>query len=223
MKQFGILFDLDGTLVDSLSDICGVINKVRTSLGLHPLSETILGSYIGRGVEALINDSFPELSPQERDGLREKYREHYAATPTMGGKLYPGVRKTLEKLKSYPNVRLGICTNKPTDIAIQTVEHYLPGFHFDYVAGPEMVSKRKPAAEHLTEVMTRLELSPENTWFIGDDMVDFHAAQAAKVTFLAASYGFGSVKGEPAWTLTQFYDLLLHVIPVIEPKGGETP
>ena len=218
MKQFGILFDLDGTLVNSLPDICGVVNAVRVAFHLPPLEQKVMATFIGRGVESLIQDCFPELSSEQRNGLKAEYAKHYAASPTHGGALYPGVRKTLEKLRSYPNVRLGICTNKPTPIAIQTVEHYLPGFKFDYIAGPEAVSKRKPAPEHLTEVMTKLEVDPENTWFVGDDMVDFHSAQSAKVTFLAAGYGFGSVKGEPEWTLTQFYDLLLHVIPVVEPK-----
>jgi len=216
LNYFGLLFDLDGTLVNSLPDICGVINRVRAAFSLAPLAETVLVKFIGRGVEELIHLSFPELTEEQRVGLIAKYREHYAQSPTMGGQVYPGVLETLTAFRQLPHVRLAICTNKATDIAKKTVEHYLPGFQFDFIAGPEMVSQRKPAPQHLTEVMARLELKPEHTWFVGDDKVDFESARAAKVNFLGAVYGFGGVQVEPAQRLEKFTDLLHRVKPLAE-------
>lgn len=207
LSKYGILFDLDGTLVDSLADICGNVNKVRASFGLAPIATEIMVKFIGKGVEQLIHLSFPELNDAQRSGLIAKYREHYAETPTMGGKTYPGVRETLETLKQR-GIKLAIATNKATDIAHKTLAHYLPGIEFDLVAGPEKVSKRKPAPEHLTEVISQLGLEVENVCFIGDDPVDKQSAEAAGVMFLGAAYGFGGVPVQGSERLDQFSDLL---------------
>ncbi len=211
MSKFGILFDLDGTLVDSLADICGAINKVRAAYHLAPTANDVLVKFIGKGVEQLIHLSFPELTDPQRQGLVAKYREYYAQSPGNGGKVYPGVRETLERLKKRGDIKLAVATNKATDIAHQTLEHYLPGIHFDIVAGPEMVSKRKPAPEHLTEVIAQLNLRPEDVWFIGDDPVDKQSAEAAGVKFLGATYGFGGVVVEANQRLEQFSDLLTKI------------
>ena len=210
MSKYGILFDLDGTLVDSLADICGNVNKVRAGFQLPPLATEVLVKYIGKGVEQLIHLSFPELDESDRNGLVAKYREHYAQSPTMGGKIYPGVRETLETLQQR-GIKIAVATNKATDIAHQTLAHYLPGIQFDLVAGPEKVSKRKPAPEHLTEVISQLGLETQNVCFIGDDPVDKASANAAGVQFLGAAYGFGGVPVEGSERLEQFSDLLSRI------------
>lgn len=209
MSKFGILFDLDGTLINSLPDICGNLNRLRASFGLPPRTTEDLVKHIGRGVEYLILGSIPEVTGQTHESLITKYRDLYLETPCLGGNAYPGVRATLDLLRKNPKVKLGIATNKSTVGARRTLAHYLPEISFDYIAGPEMVSKRKPAPEHLTEVMAKLELKAQNVWFIGDDPVDKECAEAAGVKFFAADYGFGGVKvAEEARRLTTFSDLM---------------
>lgn len=208
-KNYGILFDLDGTLVDSLSDICGHLNRVRAFYGLPALPEAHLRLFIGKGIENLIKGGFKEMAPEQMPDVINLYRDYYLEQPGIHGSLYPGVRETLDTLRNRSGLSLGIVTNKSTDVAIKTVEHYLPGFRFDIVAGPELVSQKKPSPLALLETMAKLGgLQPGNTWFVGDDPVDRQCAESSGVNFLAAGYGFGGVTAEPARRLGAFPDLL---------------
>jgi len=204
-----ILFDLDGTLVDSLSDIAGAVNHMR---GLHRLSPLPLGTvrkFIGRGLEHLVRQAFPELNPEQSDELIEKYRSYYHEHACSTGTLYPGVRETLEALRQKPGLKLAIVTNKPSLIADKTLAHYLPGFYFDAVAGPERVAERKPSPRHLLDVLARLEVAPADAWYVGDHPVDEQCARAAGVRFLGAGYGFGGIKIDDARMLQSFAQILV--------------
>lgn len=193
MSSINILFDLDGTLVNSLPDIAGVVNWVRSERGFHELSEEDVRVHIGRGVENLVRGTFPEILPSERPSFVEEFKQVYYETPSMGGALYEGVSESLRKLRDIPGVKLAIVTNKPTIAAERTLAHYLPGFSFDEIAGPEKVSEKKPSPAHLLEVISRLNVPKETCWYIGDDEVDLECAAGARVRFLGACYGFGAV------------------------------
>lgn len=207
MKEFGVLFDLDGTLVNSLADICGNINRVREKRGLTPRPFGELTRFIGKGAEYLVAGSFPELPGSAVPELVEAYRDEYLANPFLGGSVYPGVRVTLEALRGR-GARLAVCTNKLSAVSEMTLDYYLPGFRFEAVYGPDRVSRKKPEPEHLLEPMRALGLSAGSTWFVGDDPVDAACAEAAGVGFFAAGYGFGGVKAAPESTLSAFTDLL---------------
>ena len=208
VNKTSILFDLDGTLIDSLPDIGGTLNLLRVRHGLPILPISGIRVFIGKGVEFLIEGCFKELGPSAVSPLVEEYRTLYADNPHMGGALFPGVLETLTKLRRNPNVLLGIVTNKPSYVVGKTLDVYLPGFHFDEIAGPEDVTEKKPSPLHILEVLDRIGGSPENTWYIGDDPVDFECAQAAKVRFLGATYGIGNVEVPEAMRLRCFAELL---------------
>lgn len=216
----GLLCDLDGTLVHSLPDICGNVNRVRRARALEPLPDETLRPFIGRGVENLMRDSLPELDAALVPELIAEFREYYMETPSWGGALYPGVQETLQRLKARGDVRLGIVTNKHSVVAERTLQHYLPGFAFDLIAGPDRVSRRKPEPHHILEVLERLSLNPARTWFIGDDPVDVACADAAGVGFFAAGYGFGGVgsRVEPSRRLSAFSEIYDKLPPAPENK-----
>lgn len=192
-RFIGVLCDLDGTLVHSLPDICGNVNRVREAHGLEPRPDEVLRPCIGRGVDNLIREGIPEVPEAEIPGLIAEFREQYMETPSWGGALYPGVEATLKKLRARTDIRLAVVTNKHSLVAERTLAHYLPGFVFDAVMGPDRVSRRKPEPHHILEVLVKLSLDPARTLFIGDDPVDVACADAAGVGFLAAGYGFGGV------------------------------
>jgi len=204
-SKIAVLFDLDGTLVNSLADICGVVNQVRVSFDLAPLPTEAIRVCIGKGVDHLMAGSIPEL--KGRTDLIEKFHEVYLKNPFHGGELYPNVRSVLEFLHGM-GVIVAIATNKPSLVADVTLAHYLPDFPFALVAGPERVSRRKPAAEHLLEPLAQLGVAPEHAWFVGDDPVDLECARAAGVKFLGASYGFGGVRAPLLQQIQAFPDLL---------------
>lgn len=207
IKPLAILFDLDGTLVNSLADICGVINLVRGDLGLRPLTTDHLRQFIGKGVEHLMRGSIPERPVEQHPEMAEHFRRRYLQNPHVGGHLYSGVRETLTRLRGE-GIKLGIATNKPTAAAEKTLQYYLPEFPFDVLAGPEKVSAKKPDPRHLLELLPGLGVTAQQVCFIGDDPVDLACAEAAGISFLAAGYGFGGVKTDPSRTLTAFPDLL---------------
>ncbi len=212
MKHYAILFDLDGTLVNSLSDIAAVINMTRAYHGLPAVANEQVRASIGKGVEFLVQGCFPESPKDQIPEILKKHREIYLAYPHVDGELYPGVLETLTKLRSLPHYKLGVATNKPKKVAVEALQHYLPSIRFDVVAGPEDVSKRKPAREHLLEPLARLQVPPENAFYCGDDPVDFAAASAAGLQFFAAGWGFGGVKLNNSNQLDDISQLL-HFLP----------
>ncbi|MBI4405649.1 MAG: HAD-IA family hydrolase [Deltaproteobacteria bacterium] len=190
----GILFDLDGTLVNTLADIAGVVNLVRQQYGLKRLTTEVVKGYIGHGVDHLIKHSFQDLSTFDPTSLHKQVMDTYLANPHLGGHVYPGVKEMLAKLRANPHLKLAIATNKPTDAAFKTLAYYLPETLFEVVAGPEKVSEKKPSPIHLLEVIERLNLTPQDAVYVGDDPVDAQCAQAAGVSFYAAGWGYGGVK-----------------------------
>lgn len=207
MSNINILFDLDGTLVNSLPDIAGVVNLVRDMRGYQALSDEEVRVHIGKGVENLVRGTFPEVLPSQRPLFVEDFKKVYYETPSMGGSLYPGVSETLEKLREIPGIKLAVVTNKPTIAAERTLAHYLPDFTFDEIAGPETVTEKKPSPVHLLEVIGRLNIPKESCWYIGDDEVDLECAAGARVRFLGACYGFGSVMVPRQIALGSFSEL----------------
>ena len=208
LSNFGILFDLDGTLIDSLSDIAGIVNHVRAGYGLAPLSLELIKENVGWGLEHLVEKTFTELSPEQVPELLRRYRQYYLEHPRSTGELYPGVRETLGTLRHHAGIKLGVVTNKSSPVADKTLAYYLPEIRFDIVAGPERVSERKPSPRHLLDVLAQLGLEPSEAWYIGDHEVDAECARAAGVRFLGAGYGFGGVRVEESRMLGSFPELL---------------
>lgn len=167
-------------------------------------------SSIGKGVEFLIKGCFPEMPSSQVPEILQKHREFYLKHPHVDGEVYPGVRETLGVLRSR-GIKVAVATNKPKQVAVLTLEHYLPEISFEAVCGPEDVSKKKPDPAHLLETLARIGVSPEDAWYCGDDPVDLNCAAAAHVRFLAAGWGFGGVKGQGKSHLTAFSMILDHV------------
>jgi HAD superfamily hydrolase (TIGR01549 family) len=207
-KKYAVLFDLDGTLINTLSDITNSVNGVRKLNALEPLDNKYIQDNIGKGAEYLATSCFKELllTLSVKETLLQ-FRDFYLNKLTLTGEPYPSVKETLLHLSKL-NIRLGICTNKGTVAAEKTLRDYLPEIKFDTIAGPERVSERKPSPKHLLEVLEPWGILPENAYFIGDDEVDIQSAEAAGVPFLAAGYGFGSVKAPSNITLHHLSEIL---------------
>jgi phosphoglycolate phosphatase len=188
-----VLFDLDGTLINTLPDITGIVNWVRRDLGLKTRSVEFVCKFVGKGAESLIAGCFSDLEASRKDAVSvEKFRALYCVKPHHGGSVYPGVPSILKELRSS-GYALGIASNKPEKNAKVTLEYYLPGFVFDIMAFPENVSAKKPSPLHLTEPLDRLGVEACSAYFVGDDPVDACAAEAAGVSFIGAGYGYGGV------------------------------
>lgn len=211
-KQFAVVFDLDGTLVNSLPDICGVLNEARKHFQLELLPLDTIQKAIGKGPEELVKSCFAEIINQiEAKEILHQFGRLYLKNPSHGGHVYPGVIDALTSFNKNPQVKVGIATNKHQKMAERTIEHYFPSIRFDAIFGADKVTQRKPHANHLLETLQALGIPPENALFVGDDKVDQLCAKDAKVKFFGALYGFGGVVVEQGVGLQSFSELLNHL------------
>jgi phosphoglycolate phosphatase len=180
-----ILFDLDGTLIDSFAAIAASVNHVRQRRGLPELSETEVSKYVGRGAIKLMQDVVPVGDAQEN---LDWYHEHHPKVIRPLTRFLPGAEATLRALHAAGK-KLGICSNKPVVFTRELVEHLGIACLLDAVLGPEDVARPKPAPDMLLEAMRRLGCRTPETLYVGDMTVDIETARAAGVTVWAIATG----------------------------------
>jgi len=184
-----IVFDLDGTLVDSAPDIAAAANKMLAGEGLEPLDLPTIISFIGNGLPKLVERVMRAraIAPSHFERLYDQMKEFYNASPADESKPMPGVPALLEKLKGDGH-RLGICTNKPQEparlmLALLGLESY-----FDSVVGGDALEVKKPHPAPLHLAFDRLGAGPR--LYVGDSEIDAEVALAAAVRFAIYSQGY---------------------------------
>ncbi len=202
-----LIFDLDGTLVDSCRDLATAVNLMRRSYGLPPLSVETVTGYVGDGVRMLVTRALQGTGVNIEAAMRVQaplYREHLLDETA----LYPGVLKGLQRLCEIGHV-MAVGTNKPADACERILDHFAIRPLFAKVMGGGSTPNLKPHPEMLHAIMTATGMSPQDTWMIGDNHTDLESARRAGVNSVFVSYGYGN-KGteEPAVTLASFDDLV---------------
>jgi 2-phosphoglycolate phosphatase len=172
-----VLFDCDGTLVDSYAAITASVNHVRAAHGLSPLGEAEVRRHVGRGPTYLLEHTVPGCDP-EADYAR--YRVHHPSVLRSGSRLLPGAAEALAALKQ--NGRLtGVCSNKPRAFTVELLAFLGIASAVDVVFGPEDVRQPKPAPDMLLAAMHQLGVTRAQTLYVGDMTVDINTARAAGV------------------------------------------
>lgn len=172
-----VLFDLDGTLIDSYPAIAASVNHVRALHGLEPLPVAEVTRHVGRGPSHLLRST---VERGEVDANVDAYRRHHPSVLLDLTQLLPGAADTLRSLHGSGR-KLGICSNKPVDFTRQLIRHLGLTDWLHVVLGPEDVGRHKPAPDMLLAAMQRLAVSPHETLYIGDMTVDIETARAAGV------------------------------------------
>ena len=190
-----VLFDLDGTLIDTLPDLHAAACAMLNDLGRPPLPLESIRAYVGRGIPNLIKRVLanslhvaedPNPPPPEAVA---SYRRHYARENGRNAKVYPGVLEGLASLRAQ-GVPLGVVTNK-ADIFIQPLlEQTRLSSYFDVLVGGDRLPKVKPDPMPLVWACGRLGVSPTETLFIGDSINDALAARAAGCPVFLLPYGY---------------------------------
>lgn len=183
-----LIFDLDGTLVDSKKDLTSSVNYVRSSFGLPGLLEKEIAGFIGDGAQMLIQRALgPDVSAADvQSGLQlflAYYREHMLDQSV----LYPGVAETLANLSDY---RMAILTNKPVRFSRRMLEGL--GIHdrFAAVYGGNSFERKKPDPIGIFQILTDTGGTLEETWMIGDSAVDVLTGRRAGVRTCGVSWGY---------------------------------
>jgi phosphoglycolate phosphatase len=184
-----IVFDLDGTLIDSVGDIADSLNDALAEHGaLQRHDDAAVAAMVGDGVRDLVRRG---LGP-EREALLEPviatFRRRYAARPVGRTTLYPDVAPTLDALAGQ--ARLAIATNKPGPLARVIVEQLALGPHFFAVLGEDDVGRRKPDPRVVELLRAQANAPRERTLYVGDSLTDARTAAAAEVDACLVSWGY---------------------------------
>jgi phosphoglycolate phosphatase len=190
-----ILFDLDGTLIDSIGDVVAAVNKVLATRGLAPVEGDDRHALLGEGTAARIARAFAmrgvTLEDAEARECIEEFNRHYRANAVVTTTVYPGVAATLRKLSSL-GVRIGVCTNKDEQSARDILRRLGLMPPIDDVAGADTFGVRKPHPAHLLKLLERMNADRESALMVGDSIHDLEAAHAAGLPMLAVSWGYTS-------------------------------
>lgn len=191
-----IVFDLDGTLVDSAPDLIGALNVLLTQEGIAPLPLEEARPFIGHGARWLIERGFTAQGhpvPDERmPEIFDRFIAHYSAHLADHTRPFPGVVACLTQLKAA-GAKLSVCTNKITSLAVPILEALDLAKFFDSVIGGDLPPAPKPDARHLTMAIAAAGGRPDRAIMVGDAGTDAGAARAAGVPLVLVSFGYTEV------------------------------
>lgn len=192
-----LVFDLDGTLVDTAPDIIDALNRSLADSGLSAVDDETGRSFIGGGARTLVKLGVIETVGEDAaddliDRTFDRFLAYYGESSVEKSVIYPGVIETLDGFAN-DGMPMGICTNKPHDISLSVLEALGLMGYFRAVIGGDALSERKPAAGHLLETAKRTLPGYREVIMIGDSATDVAAARNASVPVVAVSYGYTNV------------------------------
>ena len=189
MKYTAVVFDLDGTLLDTLEDLTNSLNSVLTQNGFEPRTMQEVKGFLGKGVGVLIGCALPDGKDDPSFGnVLEEFKTNYAQHSANKTKPYPQILEMLKTLKAQ-GIKIGVVSNKYESAVKKLCPHYF-GDLLDIVVGETPSIRRKPAPDSLLHVMEVLGTNKKETLFVGDSEVDAQTAQNAGVDFVGVTWGF---------------------------------
>jgi len=189
-----VVWDLDGTLVDSATDIARSLNRLFADIGLPSLAEDSVRGLIGEGVATLIERALDAVGNRRGDlpsgeELVARFLSFYTEDAGRSTRLYPGARKALQQLGNS-GIRHAICTNKPERITRKILSDLGVGRHFEIVIGGDTLARRKPDPLPLKAALAGLDVLSGEALMIGDSAIDVATARAAGVMIGVVSFGY---------------------------------
>ncbi|MBS9726259.1 phosphoglycolate phosphatase [Stutzerimonas stutzeri] len=194
-----VMFDLDGTLMDSVPDLAAAVDKMLMLLGREPAGIERVRDWVGNGSRVLVRRAL--AGQLEHDGVADEladealalFMQAYAGGHELTA-VYPGVRDCLDWLRER-RVKLAIITNKPAQFIEPLLEEKGLAGYFDWLVGGDTLPQQKPDPAALFWVMDKAGVEPSESLFVGDSRNDVRAAKAATVRCVALTYGYNH--GEP--------------------------
>lgn len=186
-----IIFDLDGTLIDSSRDITEAINYAIIPYGLSPLTTKDTIKLVGEGISRLIEKLLSNTVFHDNDDVRkvvmERFLEYYSSHLLDYTRDYPGVRKTLEELKNY---KKAIISNKREALSRRIIEGLGLDIFFDMIIGSDSTPEKKPSPLPILKVLNEFGLKPDEAIMVGDSNLDIEAGKAAGIKTVSVTYGY---------------------------------
>jgi phosphoglycolate phosphatase len=209
LRYRAVLFDLDGTLVDSYTALAEAVNHARRTHGLDDLSESRIKEFVGDGIERLLQRAFErtDVSRSIMDAFTSRYDEVCCGE----SKVLADVDATLQSLAEL-GVAMAVCTNKPTFFSKKILDFLDLSRHLKSIVGPDLAGARKPEAKHLLYTLDTVNCAPDEALFVGDMPVDVRAARNSGIDVAVVTTGSSTreqlAAAEPDHFLERFGDLM---------------
>ena len=185
-----LIFDLDGTLIDSRLDLANAVNATRAQMNRPPLEHSTVYSYVGNGAPVLIRKALgPEYPAAVVANALEYFLQYYRAHMLDNTVLYPGIREALDRFRA-DSIAMAVLTNKPVAVSQAIVDGLGLHEHFRSVYGGNSFEQKKPHPVGIETLMAENGASREQTLMVGDSSVDVQTARNAKVTACGVTWGF---------------------------------
>ena len=189
MSLKAVIFDLDGTLLDTLEDIAISVNYVLKQFNKEPIPINKYRYLVGSGALKLMQDVLPDADEEGIKKALNLFEEHYAKQYDINTKLYKGIEKLLTFLKAK-GIKLAILSNKPNSFTKLCAVKYLRNWNFEAVYGIREQIPRKPSPDGALAIMEELHVEPKECLFVGDTKIDMITAKNAGIDSIGVLWGF---------------------------------
>lgn len=223
-----ILFDLDGTLVDTAPDLLGALNHVLTDMSLEPVSLSAVAEMIGHGARAMIETGLKMqgavVSATDMDAAFERFIAYYVDNIAVGSRPFEGAVAALETLRAE-GAALAVCTNKRQDLSVRLIGELGLTGHFDAIFGADRATNRKPHADHVFQTLAEAGGDPARALFVGDSRTDERAARNAGLPFVFVTFGYEAETAEAiaADVTISHYDQLVPALSGLRDQAEASP
>jgi phosphoglycolate phosphatase len=201
MKTKLVIFDLDGTLIDAYPAIIDSLNYTLRKLGMPAQGRSVICRAVGKGDIHLLK---PFVRSRDLKKALKIYRRHHRISLLKGSRLFPGVRRLLSYLKKR-GYKIAVASNRPTEFSLILIKHLKIKKYFDYILCADRISRRKPHPQIINKIIKRFSVSPEETIYVGDMLIDIHAGKRAQVKVIAVPTGSSTIdelrKAKPDWLI----------------------
>jgi phosphoglycolate phosphatase len=213
-----VIFDLDGTLVDSAADIQVAANHTFSALELpqQPLEQ--IKRWIGGGAQVFVEKAMEHFGKVDwYDRSYELFMDFYRAVPAERTIMFEGAKELVEYL-AQQQILMAVVSNKPHELILPILEHLDIAHHFELVLGGDSLALKKPDPAPLLHVCQELDISAENCWMVGDSAKDADAAENAEMPFVGVTYGYALFETDirPQLIPHTVVDNLKQLIPMID-------
>ncbi len=188
-----VIFDLDGTLLDSIEDIASSMNKVLESLQLPTHKIEDYKHFVGGGVDILVENALSNQSKEIKYEVIKRFKIEYDGKLHSKTLPYDGIYELLDELKKL-DINLAVLSNKPHEFTVSYVNHFFKNYNFKEIHGQKKDVPKKPDPKAALDIVKCLDSSCENTYFIGDTKIDMQTAKSANMTAIGVLWGFRDEK-----------------------------
>ncbi|HEV7428600.1 MAG TPA: HAD-IA family hydrolase [Thermoanaerobaculia bacterium] len=212
LRYRAVLFDLDGTLVDSYAALAEAVNFARREHGLHELSASHIREFVGDGLDPMLCRAFSvdEVPRSVKDAFESRYDEVCCETSTI----LPDVEGTLITLHRL-GVAMAVCTNKPTSFSTKILTFLKLAPFFRAIVGPDLAGARKPEAQHVLHTLEATACAPSDALFVGDMPIDVHAARNSGIDVAVVATGSSTAEALQAAKADHYLDRFSDLLKVV--------